>query len=139
MTKYYFLLLVFLASGAFAQDIHFSQYYASPLTLNPAMTGNINGVLRAAAIYRNQFFAIPTANAVTPFQTYQASVDAPLLRERLGNDAFGIGGMAYGDRAGDGALTTISAMASIAYNKAVDRYGKARIGLAWGSNWDTFA
>jgi hypothetical protein len=37
--------------------------------------------------------------------------------------------MFYGDRAGDGALTTYCGMASIAYHKAVDRYGKARVSL----------
>jgi type IX secretion system PorP/SprF family membrane protein len=122
-------LFVAVGSRAFSQDIHFSQYYASPLTLNPALTGNINGVFRAAVNYRNQWFNIPTLGSVAPYQTYQASFDAPLLRERLGNDGFGIGGMFYSDRAGDGALTTFSGMASIAYHKSVDRYGRGRFSL----------
>jgi type IX secretion system PorP/SprF family membrane protein len=123
------LLILFFSVVTYAQDIHFSQYSASPLTLNPALTANINGVFRLAANYRNQWFTIPTRNAIAPFQTYQFSVDVPILREKLGNDGLGFGGMFYGDRAGDGALTTYTGMVSVAYHKAVDRYGKARVSL----------
>lgn len=130
MKKVYIFILALIASASgFAQDIHFSQYYASPLTLNPALTANINGAFRAGFNYRNQWFTIPTLNSVAPYQTYQASVDAPILRERLGNDGFGFGGVFYADKAGDGALTTYSGLASIAYHKAVDRYGRGRISL----------
>ncbi|HWB62747.1 MAG TPA: PorP/SprF family type IX secretion system membrane protein [Chitinophagales bacterium] len=130
MKKLYLLTLITVcAVGLYAQDIHFSQYYASPLTLNPALTGNINGVFRAAFNYRNQWFNIPTLNTMAPYQTYQASFDMPLLRDRLENDGFGVGAMFYGDKAGDGALTTYSGMVSIAYHKAVDRYGKGHISL----------
>ena len=130
MRKLYAALFIILfAVPAFAQDIHFSQYYASPLTLNPALTGNINGVFRVAFNYRNQWFNIPTLNSIAPYQTYQASFDMPIMRERLGNDGFGIGGMFYADKAGDGALATYSGMVSIAYHKAVDRYGKGRISI----------
>src|SRR5579863_8951550 len=106
MRNYYLAcLFVALVSGAKAQDIHFSQYYASPLSLNPALTGNVNGVFRASFNYRNQWFNIPTLNSIAPYQTYQASFDMPLLRDRLGNDGFGVGAMFYNDKAGDGALT----------------------------------
>jgi type IX secretion system PorP/SprF family membrane protein len=130
MRKFYISLFAAISVVALsAQDIHFSQYYTAPLELNPALTGNINGVFRATFDYRNQWFNIPTLNAVAPYQTYQASFDMPLLRERLGNDGFGVGGMFYADKAGDGALTTFTGMASIAYHKAVDRYGRGRISL----------
>src|SRR5437868_6623101 len=95
------LLVCLFALSSFAQDIHFSQYYASPLTLNPALTANINGMFRVAANYRNQWFTIPVLNSVAPYQTYQVSFDMPILRERLGNDGFGFGGMFYADKAGD--------------------------------------
>lgn len=130
MRKLYSLIITFcLFVFVTAQDIHFSQYYASPLTLNPALTGNINGVFRAALNYRNQWYTIPTLNSFAPYQTYQVSFDAPLLRDRLGNDGLGIGGAFYADQAGDGALTTFSGLVSVAYHKAVDRYGRARISL----------
>jgi type IX secretion system PorP/SprF family membrane protein len=130
MKKIYALVIALACfAGLQAQDIHFSQYYASPLTLNPALTANINGVFRVGFNYRNQWFTIPVLNSVAPYQTYQASFDAPILRERLGNDGFGFGGVFYADKAGDGALTTYSGLVSVAYHKAVDRYGKGRVSL----------
>lgn len=38
-----------------AQDVHFSQYYLSPLTLNPANTGNYRGDYRFFGNYRSQW------------------------------------------------------------------------------------
>lgn len=118
------LAIVVLAgvfSSSFGQDIHFSQYYASPLTLNPAMTGGFNGVFRAAANFRSQWFSIGDP---TPYQTYSASFDAPVFRDRLNNDLFGLGTVFFSDRSGDGALTTTSIMASLGYTKSVDQYDR---------------
>ena len=46
-----FLSFCALLSTAKSQDIHFSQYYASPLTLNPALTGLHGGDFRAVVNY----------------------------------------------------------------------------------------
>lgn len=55
------LTLVLVFSGitkVLAQDIHFSMFNASPLTLNPANTGMFHGDFRVANIYRTQWRAI---------------------------------------------------------------------------------
>jgi type IX secretion system PorP/SprF family membrane protein len=44
-----------------AQDVHFSQYQASPLTLNPALTGGFKGDWRLMNIYRGQWRTIDRA------------------------------------------------------------------------------
>lgn len=49
---------LFGSNIASAQDAHFSQYFAAPLTLNPSLTGQFNGSLRAAAQYRTQWQSI---------------------------------------------------------------------------------
>jgi len=63
-----------------AQDIHFSQFYMSPLNLNPAMTGVMNCKTRFVANYRNQWASVLKANA---YNTYSASYDqkVPVGRE----------------------------------------------------------
>jgi len=53
-----------------SQDPHFSQFFSSPLTLNPAFCGKFNGTIRAAANYRDQWPSINRA-----YQTATASVD----------------------------------------------------------------
>jgi hypothetical protein len=53
------IVLISLLSGSklTAQDVHFSQIQESPLWLNPANAGFMNGYLRAIANYRNQWAA----------------------------------------------------------------------------------
>ncbi|MBL0308176.1 MAG: PorP/SprF family type IX secretion system membrane protein [Bacteroidetes bacterium] len=120
------LILFLLASGhqLFSQDIHFSMFYASPLTLNPAMTGAGEGSYRAAGIYRNQWRSIST-----PFNTYSASYDMKLLQDKLPKDIFGVGAVFVGDRSGDGRLTMKSIMVSSAFHKSLDREKRHFLGL----------
>jgi type IX secretion system PorP/SprF family membrane protein len=127
MKNLYLAFLLLLGVASSAQDIHFSQWWTAPLEVNPALTGNFNGLLRASFDYRNQWFLIPTLNQTTPYQTFQASVDASLASQRMENNKFGVGLMFFNDRAGDGSLTTNSAMASVAYHQGVDRYGRSHL------------
>lgn len=48
-------------SISWAQDVHFSQYYLSPLSLNPANTGNYRGDYRFFGNYRSQWREINKA------------------------------------------------------------------------------
>lgn len=136
MNRWLFFVLLFLVAGnVAAQDIHFSQYYASPLTLNPSMTGLINGDFRVAANYRGQWFSIPTNNSVAPYNTYQGSFDAALFKNKLRDNGLGVGAMFYADEAGNGSLATYAAMGSIAYHQAVDRFGRSRLSLGFQAGY----
>jgi type IX secretion system PorP/SprF family membrane protein len=54
------LLVVLLKSfTSFAQDHLYSQFFNSPLYLNPALTGQFKADLRMNLIYRNQWTAVP--------------------------------------------------------------------------------
>src|SRR5882762_5678113 len=51
-------LLLALSTALVTQaqvDPHFSQYYIHPMTLNPALTGAIEGDYRVTAIWRSQY------------------------------------------------------------------------------------
>ena len=61
LKKYIALLITTFALCIQAQDVHFSQYYLSPLSLNPANTGNYRGDYRFFANYRNQWREINKA------------------------------------------------------------------------------
>lgn len=117
-------LLVLLCAGLQAQDIHFSMFYASPLNLNPALTGVNDCSYRVTGIYRNQWRSISA-----PFTTYSASFDIRLLQAKLPNDIFGVGGMFVGDKSGDGKLSMSSGMVSVAYHKGLDKGHKHFLGL----------
>jgi type IX secretion system PorP/SprF family membrane protein len=110
-------LLVALAltvQTAKAQDVHFTQFTASPLIVNPAFTGNFSGQWRAAAIYRDQW---RSALGSSGFKTYAVSFDAPLVSDLTLDDYLAGGVQLYNDRAGDGNLSNLSALASLAYHK----------------------
>ncbi|MBL4676748.1 MAG: PorP/SprF family type IX secretion system membrane protein [Mucilaginibacter sp.] len=59
-----YCLLIWIASTLFAnravaQDHMYSQFFNSPLYLNPALNGQFEGDLRMNLIYRNQYTTIP--------------------------------------------------------------------------------
>src|SRR5436190_24180956 len=62
MRKWGFLILMLcLLKDSYAQDPNFSQFFVSPLTLNPALTGKFNGDVRVAGNYRDQWPEISKA------------------------------------------------------------------------------
>ncbi|MFI5133584.1 MAG: PorP/SprF family type IX secretion system membrane protein [Chitinophagales bacterium] len=116
-----------LVSVSTAQDPNFSQFFASPLTLNPALTGKFDGVYRVAGNYRNQW---PTIN--NAFTTSTASIDFGILKNHLPDvDQFGVGIMGFTDRAGNGALVSNYAALSVAYHKSLDENGNSQLGAGF--------
>ncbi|HEY0356155.1 MAG TPA: PorP/SprF family type IX secretion system membrane protein [Flavisolibacter sp.] len=108
------LSLVLLGSGLHAQDLHFSQYFNSPLTTNPANTGFIpDGDYRLGINYRNQWSSIMTV----PYKTMSAFADVQILKDRLQNGWMGVGGVILRDVAGSGNLTSTKVYGSIAYHQ----------------------
>src|SRR5579863_1305275 len=86
---YSILFLAFWGLTMNAQDFHFSQFYASPLTLNPALTGNFNGFYRITGIYRNQWPGLTQGKPA--FSTPSVGVDLSLLKDKIKNGALGVG------------------------------------------------
>lgn len=76
---------------AFGQDVHFSQYYYSPIHMNPALTGVFDGTVRVGLNYRDQW-----ANIGGGFQSFGGMVDFNLGKVGLGISAVNL-------TAGDGA------------------------------------
>lgn len=116
-----------LVSVSMAQDPNFSQFFASPMTLNPALTGKFDGVYRVAGNYRNQW---PTIN--NAFTTMTASVDFSILKNSIPEiDQFGVGIMAFSDKSGNGVLQDNYAALSVAYHKGIDENGYNQIGIGF--------
>lgn len=130
----YIFLIILLSTvmGLSAQDIHFSQFTASPMTTNPALTGVFNGDYRVVANYRNQWKSV----IVNPYKTMAGSVDMSLVKGIIGNDFIGVGVQVFTDKAGasDFGMVHMSFLSS--YNFAITREGNqflsigAKIGYA---------
>ncbi|MBS1756171.1 MAG: PorP/SprF family type IX secretion system membrane protein [Bacteroidetes bacterium] len=109
------LIFTFTIAGTVAsQDLHFSQFFNTPLTTNPANTGFIpDADYRLGVNYRNQWSNIMSA----PYKTMSAFGDAQLLRNKLENGWVGIGAVLLSDVAGSGNLRSTKGYVSIAYHQ----------------------
>ena len=97
-----------------AQDLHFSQFFNSPLSTNPANTGFIpDADYRLGANYRNQWSSVMSA----PYKTMSVFGDAQLFRDKLENGWLGLGGLLLNDQAGSGSLTSTKIYGSLAYHQ----------------------
>ena len=127
MKKLVLLLLIASFLDTRAQDPNFSQFFVSPLSLNPALTGKFNGTLRVAGNYRNQWPAFTKA-----FITSTLSVDMPIMTSRLAEtDTWGVGVMAMTDKTADGILTANFLSITTAYHKGLDEDGLHQIGVGF--------
>lgn len=121
---YHIALLFYFVCGFVlcgkSQDIHFSQFQAAPMNLNPALAGNFTGDMRLIGNYRDQWRTV-----TVPFQTFGVSADVN------GQEFFGIansgGGISvYNDIAGDSRFNTFqlnfTGSYTIPFNRNFSRY-----------------
>ncbi len=126
-------ILVISSWQVVAQDQHFTQFYAAPLTLNPALTGTFEGKYRFAAIYRDQWRSV----LENPYITFGGAVDLRFeraSRRKKSYDAIGAGVQFFNDRVPSVDFTTNQIMLSGAYHKALDK-GKSQfltVGVQFG-------
>lgn len=121
-------LVFFLTTEMKSQDIHFSQFYNSPLTLNPSLTGKVNGTYRIAANYRDQWFNVTSGSS--PYVTPAASFDMPFM---IGNnDAVGVGIQFFNDRNSGGRMTDLTILGSVAYHKGLGENHSISLGVQGG-------
>lgn len=134
MRKYLvFIFIVALSGSVQAQDPHFSQFFASPLTLNPAFTGKFDGSWRLAANHRDQWPSIPKA-----YVTTSASFDFPILKNKIPeNDVFGVGLSGVSDASANNQLKLNYGSLSLSYHKALDEEGYNTIGAGFQGTYSS--
>lgn len=116
-----FLIVPFLfPEGVIGQDAVFSQFYAAPLQMNPAMAGT-NYAPRIAFNYRDQFSGWTDEGSA--FKTYSASFDQFI--EPLNS---GLGIMILSDDAGNGILKTSRISGIYSYRLQLNRRLFAKFG-----------
>jgi type IX secretion system PorP/SprF family membrane protein len=126
-----FIFVLSFVKTSVAQDPNFSQFFVSPLTLNPALTGKFNGDFRLAGNYRDQWPDISKAYVTSTF-----SLDAPILRSRINElDTWGVGIMAMTDKTANGILSGNFVSVTTAYHKGIDEDGLQQIGLGFQATY----
>lgn len=130
------LFLSLFARDLIAQDIHFSQYYLSPLTQNPANAGSFATSNRFSALYRNQWYKASS----TPFQSAVISFENAgnkenfILNNKVVKESNHVawGGVIYFDRSGVGQLTNSSMYVNSSYIYHINNKQKVAVGVQVG-------
>lgn len=119
--KISFFIAIVCSSVAKGQDVHLTQFYATPLFLNPAFTG-ANVCSRASLTYRDQWPGVSTA-----YKSFLFSVDHSLRSYNLG-----VGLQIGSDVAGTGELRTTMINPIVSYGVKVNRKLAMRFGFQPG-------
>jgi type IX secretion system PorP/SprF family membrane protein len=126
MRKMMIIVALMVSQQVVAQDPHFSQYFASPITLNPANAGAFNGTMRVAANYRSQWWGVGA-----PYNTTTVSADGFLLRNGENNKlAFSL--MALSDASSAGALKSNFISGGLSYHLGLDESSRS-LGLGFSA------
>ena len=142
----FFIISVVFAGYLNGQDIHYSQFYNSPLNVNPAKTGIFNGDKRVNLSYRSQWSSVPV-----PWTTFSGSFDRKWYPKHGKNHFWSGGVLLNHDRNGEGTilkLTNINLTGS--WTKIIDEQNLFTIGaligyatraldqssLTWDNQWN---
>ncbi len=110
-----------------AQDMHFSQFFAMPIQVNPANAG-IDYDLDIGIIHRSQWGAV-----AKPFTSYGVSVSGkPAQKKRRGS--LGLGFDCYYDKSGDASFVSLQSGFNIAYSVKLDEYSSLSAGIKLNYN-----
>jgi type IX secretion system PorP/SprF family membrane protein len=126
-------VFVLIAIQSKAQDPNFSQFFSSPLNVNPALTANINADWRAIANFRDQWIG-----PASPYVTGTVSYDAKMFQKKFpgmeeGN-IFGLGGMLMYDKAMGGVVKSTYASMNVSYKvKLTNGDTKHMFGAGFGT------
>jgi len=128
--------ILMFVKWAQAQDPSFSQFFSSPLNVNPALTARINSDWRVISNFRDQWLG-----PASPYTTGTISYDTKILQNKIPNvheekNLIGVGGMLMYDYAMDGIMKSTYASANLSYNIVLaDGPAVHRIGAGFGASY----
>jgi type IX secretion system PorP/SprF family membrane protein len=126
------VMLLVLGRSARAQDPSFSQFFSSPLNINPALTANINADWRLISNLRDQWIG-----PASPYMTGSISFDRKIMQNKMAGveegNIMGIGGMLMFDHAMAGVAKSMWASLDFSYQiKLTDGNVKHKLGVGFG-------
>lgn len=122
------VLILFAASSLRGQDIHFSQFYLTPLIVNPALTGTFHGERRVILNYKDQWRSIESI----PYQTMAFSYDWTMLKKKWEHSYLGGGISLFRDKAGDLSMGQTQLNLSISSIISLNEFQHLSAGLQGG-------
>lgn len=110
-----------------AQDLHFSQFYHSPLNLNPALAGIYSGDIRFVANYNSQWENVPV-----DYMTFSAAAEKKFYYEGLKSSYFAVGLLFDYDVAGVSELSRTNIGVTASYSRQLSSTFFATVGGSVG-------
>jgi type IX secretion system PorP/SprF family membrane protein len=124
-------LTILWMSTAWSQTFHFSQFHTVPMSLNPALTGDMQGPYRFSSNFRSQW-----VNGGTPYVTGALGADFHLLKKHIPEGSkWGVGFNILNDQSNGGGLQNAEISASSAYHIKMDAVGNQTIGLGFQTTY----
>ncbi|RYG45427.1 MAG: type IX secretion system membrane protein PorP/SprF [Chitinophagaceae bacterium] len=111
------------------QDIHFSQFFETPLLRNPGLAGIFTGDIRAQAVFRDQWNSVTNAYKTA---SLNGEYKMPIGQA---DDFITLGLQSMYDRAGTIGWTTIQLMPALAYHKSVSADHNRYLSLGFMGGW----
>jgi type IX secretion system PorP/SprF family membrane protein len=117
MKKYLiFTFLLVIVAKFYAQDLHYTQFYNTPMNFNPSLTGIYNGDQRYMVSVRDQWNAVPV-----PYFTLTGSFDMKFYPTTLRKSFFSAGVVFNYDLQGDAALNLSNLNIAASYSYVLNR------------------
>lgn len=119
---------------AVGQDPDFAQFFSSPLNINPALTGNINGDWRLISNFRNQWLG-PANPYITGTVSFDSKLNRKVMNLEEGN-RWSMGGMLMYDHSMAGIAKNSYASLNLSNSiKLSDGDVINRLGLGFGATY----
>lgn len=126
----FFTMIVGVAFSTTAQDRHFSQFFNSPIQLNPSLAGIINGTYRVNVNYRDQWNKLTNGNYSTVNASGDINFKVPF--RKLQQDLIGIGASFLSDKASSFGFQSNELAFVGAYHKSVGKNQFLSLGFKTG-------
>ena len=125
------ILPLMMAGCSLTAQTTFSQFYSSPLTVNPANTGKFTGDYRLGGVCRNENNSFGFSSAKAAFFT-----DMRILKSSLAtNDKLAVGVAALAEKNVALGLKNSYLSFSLAYHKGLDEAGLQQVGVGFQINY----
>jgi type IX secretion system PorP/SprF family membrane protein len=123
------MLLLLAGLPAYPQDIHFSQFFETPLLRNPSLAGIFTGDYRVQGVYRDQWSSVTDG-----YRT--GSFNAEYKRQTgQGNNYITIGLQTLFDKAGTAGLTTTEVFPALNYHKSLSDEKNMYLSVGFMGGW----
>ena len=118
----------------YGQDPSFSQFFSSPLNINPALTGNINADWRLITNFRDQWIG-PASPYATGSISYDRKIQNKMMPGIEEKNVFSVGSMLMFDHAMAGVQKSVYASLNLGYSIVVfdDDQTQQRLGVGFGA------